>query len=148
MSGSQLWILPLTCHHRLGSGRWGRHRRGEPHWRRQGEEALHLATLAGRGATPETDHHRLGNVYLAQGDLEHAILVWEHGLALAEELGMRPLMAHCHLGLGRLYGQTGRDEPARVALPTATDLYRAMDMTFWLPQAEAALAQGEDYHDL
>lgn len=54
---------------------------------------------------------------------------------------MRPLVAHCHLGLGRLYGQTGHGEEARAALATAIDLYRAMDMTFWLPQAEAALAQ-------
>jgi len=56
---------------------------------------------------------------------------------------MRPLVAHCHLGLGRLYGQTGLAEQARAALTTAIDLYRAMDMTFWLPQAEAALAQME-----
>jgi hypothetical protein len=56
---------------------------------------------------------------------------------------MRPLVAHCHLGLGRLYHQTGRDAQARAALTTAIDLYRAMDMTFWLPQAEAALAQVE-----
>jgi hypothetical protein len=54
---------------------------------------------------------------------------------------MRPLMAHCHHDLGRLYGQTGRAEPARAALTTAIALYRAMDMTLWLPQAEAALAQ-------
>ena len=66
---------------------------------------------------------------------------YQQALALAEELGMRPLMAHCHHGLGRLYSQTGRREEARVALTTAIDLYRAMDMTFWLPQAEAALAQ-------
>jgi hypothetical protein len=56
---------------------------------------------------------------------------------------LRPLVAHCHLGLGRLYAQTGRVEQARAALATAIDLYRAMDMTFWLPQAEAALAQGK-----
>ena len=68
---------------------------------------------------------------------------YQQALALAEELGMRPLVAHCHLGLGRLYGQTGRREAARAALATAIDLYRAMDMTFWLPQAEAALAQVE-----
>ena len=49
--------------------------------------------------------------------------------------------AHCHLGLGTLYGQTGRREQARTALSTAIELYRAMEMTFWLPQAEAALAQ-------
>ena len=56
---------------------------------------------------------------------------------------MRPLQAHCHHGLGRLYHQTGRAEPARVALAAAIGLYRAMDMTLWLPQAEAALAQVE-----
>jgi hypothetical protein len=54
---------------------------------------------------------------------------------------MRPLVAHCHLGLGRLYTQTGRGEQARIALTTAIDLYRTMDMTFWLPQAAAVLAQ-------
>jgi hypothetical protein len=54
---------------------------------------------------------------------------------------MRPLVAHCHLGLGRLYAQPGRREQVRTALAMAIDLYRAMDMTFWLPQAEAALAQ-------
>ena len=68
---------------------------------------------------------------------------YQQALALAEELGMRPLQAHCHHGLGRLYHQTGRAEPARTALAAAIGLYRAMDMTLWLPQAEAALAQVE-----
>jgi class 3 adenylate cyclase len=66
---------------------------------------------------------------------------YRQALALAEELGMRPLQAHCHLGLGTLYLKLGRAEQARAALSTAIALYRAMDMTFWLPQAEAALAQ-------
>jgi hypothetical protein len=52
-------------------------------------------------------------------------------------------VAHCHHGLGRLYGQTGQREQTRAALSTAIDLYRAMDVTFWLPQAEAALVQVE-----
>jgi len=60
---------------------------------------------------------------------------------VAEALGMRPLQAHCHLSLGTLYLKTDRPEPARAELTTAIALYRAMDMTFWLPQAEAALAQ-------
>ena len=72
---------------------------------------------------------------------ESAEAHYREALALAEELGMRPLQAHCHLGLGTLYVQTGRPEPARAALTTAIALYRAMEMTFWLPQAEAALAQ-------
>jgi Flp pilus assembly protein TadD len=54
---------------------------------------------------------------------------------------MRPLQAHCHHGLGWLYSQTGRREQARTELSAAIDLYRAMEMTFWLPQAEAALAE-------
>jgi hypothetical protein len=56
---------------------------------------------------------------------------------------MRPLVAHCHHGLGRLYGQIGQHEQARVELSTAIAMYRAMEMTFWLPQAEAALVQVE-----
>jgi hypothetical protein len=54
---------------------------------------------------------------------------------------MRPLQAHCHRGLGTLYGRVGQAQRARAALGTAIALYRAMEMTFWLPQAEAALAQ-------
>jgi tetratricopeptide (TPR) repeat protein len=66
---------------------------------------------------------------------------YRQALALAEELGMRPLQAHCYLGLGTLYVQTGRPELARAALNAAIALYRDMEMIFWLPQAEAALAQ-------
>jgi tetratricopeptide (TPR) repeat protein len=231
--------------------------------RRYGEEALRLATLEGRGNTPNLAHGCLGHLYLAQGDLEHAIRVFDQGLALcrasddrawlrsiaaslgyaaalqgrlvegralleegisdsirmgarqnhslyvawlsevcrltgrdeeagqhacqaldlarqlkehghealalhqlgvvyahadspdvglaeayyqqalalADELGMRPLMAHCHLGLGTLYATTGQREQAQAALSTAIEMYRAMAMTFWLPQAEATLAQ-------
>jgi tetratricopeptide (TPR) repeat protein len=229
--------------------------------RRHGEEALRLATLEGRGATPIIVRGRLGHLYLAQGDLEHAIRVFEQGLALcrasgnrntlrlivaglgyayalqgrltegralleegiseslrtggrravhwawlsevcrlagrreeawqharqaldlsrqlkdrgdeafalhqlgtlyahadptdvapaqshyqqalalAESLGMRPLQAHCHLGLGKLYGEVGRQDDACAELQTAIALYRAMDMAFWLPQTEAGMEQ-------
>src|SRR5207244_12962243 len=87
--------------------------------------------------------HQLGAVHAHADppDVAQAEAYYQQALALAEDLGMRPLMAHCHHGLGRLYHQTGRAEQARVALAAAIDLYRAMDMTFWLPQAEAALAQ-------
>jgi tetratricopeptide (TPR) repeat protein len=66
---------------------------------------------------------------------------YRQALALAEELGMRPLQAHCHRGLGTLSVKLGRWEDARTELATAIKLYRAMDMTFWLPQAEAAQAE-------
>ena len=74
---------------------------------------------------------------------EQAETHYQQALALAEELGMRPLQAHCHRGLGTLYVKTGQAEQARAALAAAIALYRDMDMTFWLPQAEAALAQVE-----
>jgi tetratricopeptide (TPR) repeat protein len=66
---------------------------------------------------------------------------YRQALALAEELGMRPLQAHCYLDLGKLHAQRGRRTEAHIELSAAIELYRSMDMTFWLPQAEAALAQ-------
>jgi hypothetical protein len=74
-------------------------------------------------------------------DVVHAAAHYQHALTLAIELGMRPLMAHCHLGLGTLSATTGRREQGRAVLAAAIALYRAMDMTFWLPPADAALAQ-------
>jgi uncharacterized protein HemY len=68
---------------------------------------------------------------------------YQQALTLAEALGMRPLQAHCHRSLGTLYLKTEQCEQARAELSTAIHLYRAMEMTFWLPQAEAALAQVE-----
>ncbi len=56
---------------------------------------------------------------------------------------MRPLQAHCHRGLGSLYHQTGQAEQARAELSTAIEMYREMEMTFWLPETEAALADVE-----
>ncbi len=79
----------------------------------------------------------------ASPEVEPAAGHYRQALALAEELGMRPLQAHCHRGLGTLYATTGQREQARTALSTAIALYRAMEMTFWLPQTEAALAQVE-----
>jgi tetratricopeptide (TPR) repeat protein len=64
-------------------------------------------------------------------------------LTLGNELGLRPRLAHCHLGLGTLYAKIGRRKQARAELSTALELYRTMDMTFWLSQVEAALAQVE-----
>jgi class 3 adenylate cyclase/tetratricopeptide (TPR) repeat protein len=81
-------------------------------------------------------HHQRPDVAAADAHYGAAV-------ALADELGMRPLVAHCHLGLGTLYAKIGRREQAHSELSTAIELYRAMEMTFWLPQAEAALAQVE-----
>jgi tetratricopeptide (TPR) repeat protein len=76
-------------------------------------------------------------------DAAPAETYYHQAMALAEDLGMRPLVAHCHLGLGTLYATTGRRKQSRIALTAAIALYRAMEMTFWLSQAEATLAQVE-----
>jgi len=68
---------------------------------------------------------------------------YQQALALAGELGMRPLQAHGHRGRGTLYAKIRRAEQARTELATAMEMYRAMEMTFWLPETEAAQAQVE-----
>jgi tetratricopeptide (TPR) repeat protein len=80
----------------------------------------------------------------ASPEVEPAAGHYHQALALAEALGMRPLQAHCHRGLGMLHAQRGQREPARTELSAAIALYRAMEMTFWLPQVETALAQVEE----
>jgi tetratricopeptide (TPR) repeat protein len=74
-------------------------------------------------------------------EVEHTEALYRQALALADALGMRPLLAHCHCGLATLYATIGRQEQARTELSTAIEMYRAMDMTFWLPQTEVVLAQ-------
>jgi class 3 adenylate cyclase/tetratricopeptide (TPR) repeat protein len=109
------------------------------------ERALALAREYQQCTAQAYALHLLGDIAARREppESELAETHYRQALALAEELGMRPLQAHCHLGLGTLYAATGQREPARTALATAIALYRAMEMTFWLPQTEAALAQVE-----
>ena len=95
--------------------------------RQRGDEALALrlaGEIASRRESPDV------------GEAESR---YHEGLALAAELSMRPLIAHCHLGLGKLFRRTAKREQAREHLFTATTMYREMGMTYWLEQAEAEL---------
>src|SRR4029453_12249075 len=65
---------------------------------------------------------------------------YRQALALPEELGLRPLMARCHFGLGKLYARTGKREQAQEHLTTATKMYRERGMTYWLEKAETDIA--------
>ena len=116
--------------------------RGEEAWQ-HAHQALDLARQQKERGNEALALHQLGVVHAHADppDIAQAEAHYQQALALAEELGMRPLQAHCHHGLGTLYARTGQREQARAALSTAITLYRAMDMTFWLPQAEAALVQ-------
>jgi tetratricopeptide (TPR) repeat protein len=101
-------------------------------------------TQRGRGYQVHA-YRLLGDVTMRRDplDVDQAAAHYRQALALAEELGMRPLQAHCYCGLGALYAMGGQREQAEAALTTAIVMYRAMAMTFWLPQAEAARAQVE-----
>ena len=71
--------------------------------------------------------------------MEPAEAHYGQALARADELGMRPLAAHCHLGLGKLYRRTGDQAKADEHLSTAMRMYREMGMGFWLEKADAEL---------
>jgi tetratricopeptide (TPR) repeat protein len=81
----------------------------------------------------------LGEIVASRDPLESARAEghYREALAIATELGMRPLVAHCHLGLGRLYRRTGDHVKATEHLTTAATMYRDMGMTFWLEKLEA-----------
>jgi tetratricopeptide (TPR) repeat protein len=83
--------------------------------------------------------HLLGDIatHPDRFDAERGEAHYRQALALAEPRGMRPLVAHCHLGLGKLSRRTGKRQQAKEHLTTATTMYREMGMRFWLEQAEA-----------
>jgi tetratricopeptide (TPR) repeat protein len=100
--------------------------------RQHAEQGVAAFALCQLGAV----HAQADPPEMAQGEARY-----REALALADASDMRPLQAHCHLGLGSLYAKSGQWEQAGVELSAAIALYRAMSMPFWLPQAEAMLAQ-------
>jgi class 3 adenylate cyclase/tetratricopeptide (TPR) repeat protein len=140
-SAMEMIFMQAFCHLSLGETQLLAGRLEEAH-------ALAEHTLALTRAHQEHGHQAyalrlLGEIaaHRAPPEVEPAEDYYRQALALADELGMRPLQAHCHRGLGTLYAAIGQREQARTELDTAMTLYRAMEMTFWLPQVEAALAQ-------
>lgn len=85
--------------------------------------------------------HLLGDIatHPDQFDAANGETNYREALALAEPRGMRPLVAHCHLGLGRLYRRIGKQQEAQEHFTIATTMYHEMDMNYWLEQAEAAM---------
>jgi class 3 adenylate cyclase/tetratricopeptide (TPR) repeat protein len=86
-------------------------------------DALHLLGDVAAGREPPT--------------FEEAVAHYHQALARADKLGLPPVVAHCHRGLGQLYRRTGQLEQAQEHLSIATAMYREMDMPFWLEKAEA-----------
>ena len=106
-----------------------------PFW--SGVESRSAKAVKSRGVTGWT-LRLMAEVAAAQTPplIDEAEAAYREALKMAQELGMRPLIARCHQGLGLLYRRTGKREKAREHLTTATRMYREMDMAFWLVQAE------------
>jgi hypothetical protein len=94
---------------------------------------LSLAEAYVRVTTPTTSYASIGPLRPFTGRAPRAFL------ALADELGMRPLAAHCQAGLSALYRRAGNPEQAQDHLNTAIAMFRGMDMRLWLDQAETEL---------
>jgi tetratricopeptide (TPR) repeat protein len=102
------------------------------------ERAMMLAHQRGERGHEAWALRLLGEIALrhTRPDVAAAETHYRAAIALASELEMRPLVAHCHLGLGKLYRRPGLRQEAQEHLATATTMYRDMDMRFWLEQAE------------
>jgi class 3 adenylate cyclase/tetratricopeptide (TPR) repeat protein len=140
---AELVVNQALCYLRLGESQMQAGRLEEAH--ALTEQALTLAHTHKERGNEAYALRLLGDIAVRcePPEIEPAESYYRQALVLADELGMRPLQAHCHRSLGTLYAATGQREQARTALSTAIEMYRAMEMTFWLPQAEAALAQVE-----
>ena len=109
--------------------------------REAGEQGLSSVRQRGQRGLEGWALHLLSEITASFGPREVARADGHcrQAMALAEELGMRPLVAHCHLGLGKLYRQAGDDAKAQKHLTTAATMYREMGMSFWLEQVDAEL---------
>jgi tetratricopeptide (TPR) repeat protein len=111
------------------------------HATERAEEALRVSSDRGERGVQAHAIRLLGEIAAHRDppDIETAESRYPEAMALAEELGMRPLIAHCHFGLGKLLRRTGDESKAKEHLTTATTMYREMDMGFWLEKADAEL---------
>src|SRR5262249_193004 len=131
---SEQWLLPLyngwlgEAHLTAGDLEWARRR-------------AQVSLGSARGQCPDgtgTRGCRLCGEWGGGGGVaerEGGETGYREALTRASDLGMRPLVAHCHLDLGRLYRGTGDQVKAQEHLTTATTMYREMGMTFWLEKA-------------
>jgi tetratricopeptide (TPR) repeat protein len=139
--GMVQWRTPLLVH--LGEAFLLASRREDA--LTQAKRCLTLARERGHRGSEAWALRLIGEIASHDGRPEVATAEghYDAAMALATELGMRPLVSHCHLGLGKLYRRTGNRAKAEEHLTTARAMYREMDMGFWLEKADTAAA-GDD----
>ena len=100
--------------------------------REQAEQAVALARAHQERGWEAWGLKLLGDIHAHEpAEADQAGDTYRQSMALAYELGMRPLVAHCHFGLGKLYLHTDKREQAQEHLTTAATMYSEMDMRFW-----------------
>jgi len=110
------------------------------------EEALSIFRQNGEQGFGAWAHYYMAKIQSDGGheQIGQALHSYQQAKEQATKLGMRPLLAHCHMGIGEVYIRTGLREEARSELLAAIELYRCMDMAFWVPKAESALTKTTD----
>jgi tetratricopeptide (TPR) repeat protein len=111
--------------------------------KRTADRALELAVASGERGNEVGILRLLAEISASEAPpaLEPAVSFYERAKALAFELEMRPLVAHCHLGLAKLFGRTGKREQAHDHLATAATMYHELEMRFWLEKVEAEMRE-------
>jgi tetratricopeptide (TPR) repeat protein len=137
--GMVQWRTPLLAH--LGEAYLLTSRREDA--LAQAERCLALARERGHRGSEAWALRLLGEIAAHDDGPDMATAEAHYGAAvsLATELGMRPLLAHCHLGLGNLCRGAGNQAKAEEHLAMATAMYREMDMRFWLHKAESSVSK-------
>jgi tetratricopeptide (TPR) repeat protein len=134
--GGMAGIMPLQSDAYLRAGRLNEARASA-------ERGLEICRRLKRRGMEAEVLHVLGKIAATSAplDADAAEAHYRQAMALARERDIRPLVAHCHFGLGKLSQRTSNREQARDHLATATMMYREMDMRLWLSQAETAMAE-------
>jgi len=109
--------------------------------RQKAQHALDLAKEFGERGEKAQTLVLLGDIAAGGVDENVAGAFYGEAQRLAEELGMRPFVAHCHYGIGKLHHRTRHERRALEHLTTAGAMYREMDMQFWLEKVEAEMKE-------
>jgi class 3 adenylate cyclase/tetratricopeptide (TPR) repeat protein len=133
-TGVVIWVQQMLAEVHLECGR-------EANAAATAQDALDTSRRTGRRGGEARVLRILGDIAAsgAAPDFDKAERFYRDALDLAGELGIRPLVAHCHLGFGKLYHRGGSRAEAQEHLATATTMYREMGMTFWLQKAEVEM---------
>jgi tetratricopeptide (TPR) repeat protein len=107
----------------------------------QAEKALKLSCERKEPGHQAYALHVLGEIASRPERLEReaAEEAYRRSMALADGLGMQPLLSHCHLGLGKLYRQSGKIEESKEHLTVAAKMFHEMGMNSWLERAQKEL---------